>query len=591
MATRIESGRIQIASPGGVPMERVVPQQVDFMPAAREEARGAAAMADILDRMSTTVFGIAKEVTQEEALRFAAMSPITDDQLILAKEGMPSAIPGLGKLSSDSTVFGRALKKARTLQLSGHFEMEGRNELTKLLVDVQNGKIKSKDVADKIAVISNGYANSLAKIDGEAAIKFRATMATHGNTVLNTAYESELKRKKAEDITKFDFDFDNSMRLLEATVSRGFWIDDQGNERSINDLASVIERSIATQSLLIGDAAVQREYSEKFRVALRTAKVNAVTNHLISDEFMVDPAVTLNKIREGNVGKMSPVLKDLIANDFDSVAKITANYMVAVNQREEIARRKKEQKKSDAEGTAINLLEQIYPITDLKSPKRQKLIAELMALPPGSIPIGTIKDLLEPEKAGEGNSLAEYNALGMIYDNQITSKSQIDAIPGLTVRQRLGLLKALRSETRAGDRELDTGINKLSGIPTDPGVTVMLDKNSEEFKRKQALKSRSLQIQAEAAAEGKTLTERQILNQIESEILAKKNSSEAKQAADSLNYYVIDKNGRAKPDRDWITGPINRNSLPALKQKAGTDPKKLRQIQEIERLLKISEGG
>ncbi len=69
------------------------------------------------------------------------------------------------------------------------------------------------------------------------------------------------------------------------------------------------------------------------------------------------------------------------------------------------------------------------------------------------------------------------------------------------------------------------------------------------------------------------------------------NTSEAKQAKDSLDYFVIDKSGRAKPDKDWITGPINRQTLPALKQKAGTDPKKLRQIQEIERLLKISEGG
>ncbi len=67
MATRIESGRIQIDAPGSVPMERIAPQQVDFMTAAREEARGAATMADIIDRMSTTVFGMAKEMAQEEA--------------------------------------------------------------------------------------------------------------------------------------------------------------------------------------------------------------------------------------------------------------------------------------------------------------------------------------------------------------------------------------------------------------------------------------------------------------------------------------------------------------------------------------------
>jgi hypothetical protein len=591
MATRIESGRIQIDAPGSVPMERIAPQQVDFMTAAREEARGAATMADIIDRMSTTVFGMAKEMAQEEALRFAAENPITDQQLALAREGLPSAIPGVGGMANDVTVYGKALQKARTLQLSGYFEMEGRNELAKLLVDVQNGKASSTDVANKISVVTDGYAKSLAKIDGEASIKLRATMATHGNTVLNAAYEAELKRKKSQDITKFDLDFDNTIQLLEATVSRGFWIDQNGEQRSINDLAKNIEINIANQSLLIGDAGVQKEYSEKFRVALRTAKINAVTKHVMSDEFMADPTVGLNKIRTGDVGKMSQVLKEMVATDFDAVAKVTANYMLAVNQKEEIARRKRDDEKRVAEATAIDLLEQIYPIKDTKNPTRIKLVEKLMALPPGSLPIGTIKDLLEPEKEGSGDLLAEYNAEGLIFDNKITTKAQLDRIPGLNLKQRMSLQRLMNKENKSGDRELDSGLNKLAGINADPGTIVVLDKNSEEFKRKQRLKIRSLEIQSEAIAKGETINERQVLNKLESEIFAKANTSEAKQAKESLDYYVIDKSGRAKQDRDWITGPINRQTLPALKQKAGTDPKKLRQIQELERLLKISEGG
>ena len=590
MATRIESRGVQIAAPGGAPIERVVPQQVDYMAAAREEARGAATMADILDRMSQTVFGMAKDMAAEEALKFAAQNPITDDQIQLAKEGMPSAIPGVGKLNSDFSVYGKALQKARMLQLSGHFEMEGRNELTKLLVDVQNGKAKSQDVANKIANVTDGYAKSLSQIDGEAAIKFRATMATHGNTVLNAAYEAEQKRKKAADIAKFDLDFDNSITLLEATISKGFWVDNNGQQRSVDELAGIIQNNIVNQSLLIGDASVQKEYSEKFRVALRTAKINAVTKHLASDEFLVNPLDTLDRIRRGDVGKMSAVLQEMTRNDFESVAKISANFMLAVNQREEIGRRKREDEKRTAEATAINLLEQIYPIKDVRNPKRQALIKEVMALPPGSLPIGTIKDLLEPEKEGEGNPLAEYNALGMIFKNEITTKEQLDKIPGLNARQRLTLLKALRTENKDGLRTLDTGLSKLAGIPVEPGIVISLDKNSEEWKRKQQLKVRAAQIEAEAANEGKVLTERQILDKMESELLAKRNTAEAKQAREALDYFVLDKSGKAKPDRDWITGPINRQTLPALRQKAGNDPKKLRQVQEAERLLKVSEG-
>lgn len=590
MATRIEPRGIQIAAPGGAPIERVVPQQVDYMVAAREESRAAGTMADILDRMSQSVFGMAREMAQEEAFRFAASNPITDGQIQLAKEGLPSAIPGVGKVGSDATVYGKALQKARMLQLSGHFEMEGRNELTKLLVDVQNGKAKSQDVATKIATVTDGYAKSLSQIDGEAAIKFRATMATHGNTVLNAAYEAEQKRVKAQQSAKFDLDFDNSMQLLEATVSQGFWIDNNGQQRSIDELASIIQNNIANQSLLIGDAGIQKEYSEKFRVALRTAKTNAVVKHLQSDEYVGDTTATLEKLRLRQVGKMSGILNDLFNNDMDAYAKVVSGYMLSANQREEAARRKREDEKRAAEATAINLLEQIYPIKDRNNPKRQALIKEVMALPPGSLPIGTIKDLLEPEKEGEGNPLAEYNALGMIFEDKITNKEQLDRIPGLNARQRLTLLKALRTENKDGLRTLDSGLSKLAGIPVEPGVVISLDKNSEEWKRKQQLKLRAAQIEAEAANEGKVLTERQILDKMENEILAKRNTAEAKQAKEALDYFVLDKSGRAKPDRDWITGPINRQTLPALRQKAGNDPKKLRQVQEAERLLKVSEG-
>ncbi len=206
------------------------------------------------------------------------------------------------------------------------------------------------------------------------------------------------KRRKATDLAKFDLDFDNSMQLLEAAVSRGYWFDENNQQRSVDDLAGMIQTAIVNQSILIGDAGIQKEYSEKFRVALRTAKTNAVIKHLQSDEYIGDTTATLEKLRLRQVGKMSGILNDLFNNDMDSYAKVVSGYMLAANQREEAARRKREDEKRTAEATAINLLEQIYPIKDKNNPKRQALIKQVMDLPPGSLPIGTIKDLLEPEK-------------------------------------------------------------------------------------------------------------------------------------------------------------------------------------------------
>ena len=62
-------------------------------------------------------------------------------------------------------------------------------------------------------------------------------------------------------------------------------------------------------------------------------------------------------------------------------------------------------------------------------------------------------------------------------------------------------------------------------------------------------------------------------------------------AQKQLDEYATRPDGSAKPGRDWITGKVTRENLPALKHKAGKDPVKLREIDNIEKLLKQAEGG
>jgi len=589
MATpRIESGQIQIRGAGSVPMVQVQPQQVDYI-GPRVAAQGASQMAQILDRMSANTFQAAAELRQQEGLQFAAQNPLTSQQVQLAKDGInPEGwfMGPDGQTAQIPTVnaagyFAKAVAKARSLELSGHFEIEGRNELTKLLAEVETGSMNSNQVQAKIATMSSGYAKSLANIDPEAAIKFRATMATHGNTVLNAAYKAELDRAKAQRIAKFDSDFDNTTRLIEATVSQGSWTDANGQQRSIDELADVFRKNVLTQSLLLGDKALQTEYSTKFEVVLRNAKINGVTKALMAPENMVDPDLTLKKIQSGDIGVMSPVLKDLIVNDFDAVAKVTANFMVAVNNKKSIADAKIADTKRAGEVEAINLLEQIFPLPD-GSPKKTQLIAQLNALPPGSVPIGTLKDLLAP--SGDGDAAINFNLISGIYNNTITRPDQIWSLvgKGITGKDAVTALKLLNSEDRRDSSELDRGISQLAGIPVIPGSVVVIDPKGEEFKRRNELQSQAFQIQAAAAAEGKTLTPRQILAQLQDGIAKTRNTESAKAAKKSLEIYE---------KLDWVNGPITRDTLPALERKAGTDKKKLQELNRIKQLLKQAEGG
>ena len=580
---------MQIRSVGSVPMVQAQQQSVDYI-GPRVAAQGANQLAQVLDRMSASAFQMAGTLRQQEGLQFAAQNPLTTEQLTAAKGGADIGIGSTGSMS----FFDQAVAKARSLELSGHFEIEGRNELAKLLSGVENGSVTSEQVSAKIKTMSDGFSKSLSSIDPEASIKFRATMATHGNTVLNAAYKAELERSKNQRIALFDSDFDTSLRLLEATISQGSWYrgtgqrDETGTEyveqRSIDELADVFRKNVLNQSLLLGDKALQNGYSTKFEVGLRNAKINAVTKALMSDANMVDPERTLAKLKAGDLGNMSPVLQSMITNDFESVAKVTANFMVAVNNRKSIKDAKIADEKRVSEGQAINLLEQIFPLPE-NSPKRKALISELIALPPGSVPIGILKDVLEPKpaKEAESNQGILFNLVDGIYNNTITDSSQIKALvgKGITGKDAVSALKLLQSDNKSDSSQLERGISQLAGIPVISGSVVVLDPKGDDFKRRKELQAEAFQIQSEAALKGTTLSPRQILTQLEDNIAKRRSTESAKAARKSLEVYE---------KLPWVNGPITRDTLPALDRKAGTDKKKLQEINRMKQLLRQADG-
>lgn len=308
MATqRIESGQMQIRSVGSVPMVQAQQQSVDYI-GPRVAAQGAGQLAQVLDRMSASAFQMAGTLRQQEGLQYVASNPPSAEQLEAAKNGVTIGLGGRGETSSIGStgtlnIFDQAVAKARSLQLSGHFEEEGKNVLVKLLAQVEAGTIAAADVATKIKTMSDGYSKSIA-FDPEGSIKFRATMATYGNTVLSSAYKEELKRTKNEEKIKFQIGFDNTMLLMQNRISEGSWTDNNGIVRSIDELVEVSRKEIEVKSLLLGDAALQEQYRQKFNDGLRNAKVNAVTRALMSDDNMVDPEKTLAKLRAGDLGNM-----------------------------------------------------------------------------------------------------------------------------------------------------------------------------------------------------------------------------------------------------------------------------------------------
>jgi len=571
----LQSGRVEAAGIPGAVLPTVNAPQVDYV-GLKAAAQYQGTVAQTLDRLSNQLFGIAKSAANEAGLQYAADNPLTDEQLQAAKAGNPEPL----KLGGTFNVFDQAVRKARSFELSSTFEMEARSQMTTMLTAVEMGKATTEQVQNKLATMMDGFSRSLSQVDPEASLKFRATSATMGNTVLAKAAEFEMKREKAQRLAKFDADFDNSTRLLEAAVSQGFWVDPKTQQkRSIEDLADVYRSTITTSALLLGDVQVQKQYSDKFEAAFKSAKINAVTKFLLTDETaMADTEATLKNIQVGNVGRMSDLVKGMLVSDYGSIEKVSANYMVAVNARNSAINAKIAADKRAAVLEFVPLYEKAVAAPE-GSPARKQFASDIAALArksPEAVPLGVLKELLEPSK--EGNYLAEFNILNGIFNGTVTSPEQILGNRSLDPKQKVSALKFFMGEDRRDGQELNTGLARLAGIPTTPGAVTVIDPKGQEFQRLQQLKSKAQAIQSQATAEGKFLQPKAILDQISKEVETSRNTEQAKAAKKTLETVWEKKAG----------GKITRDTLPALEQSKKLKPQ---EITQIKRLLDQAEGN
>ena len=539
-------------------------------------------MAQTLDRLSGSLFNTAGTYAAEQATRFAAENPPTNVQLQAAVNG--DLKPLDLNTGGGGAIYQRAMEKARAFQLSSAFEVEARSQLTKMLVALESGddSVTTANFQTAITSLSDGFSKAVGAQSPEAAMKLRASIATTGNTVLQKAAEFELKRDKERKAIALRIDFSNTERILEATISQGFWVDGEGQRQSIESIITAERKNMAIKALTLGDGQLAKEYADRFETAVRTAKINVLTQFIVNDEtMMADPDLALQKLRTGDLGKMSEVAQILAATDYAAIKTISANVMTEANSLYTLAQRQAEVKKDADVIRFVSLYTQAIamPVTDGRRPGLVLQMNEIAKNNPEAVPLGVLKDLNEPDK--DGNAMIEFNALAMIYRGQITTPEQLAAVRGLSGKQSVGLLKALISQDKANDTKLNAGLAKLAGISTIPGVAVSLDPKGAQFKQLGALRARAASLQAQADADGKYLSIESILLTLEKEVSDARNTEAVKAAQARLTNYE---------KQDWINGPITRDSLPALALKAKGNKSRENILREITRQLNIIEG-
>ena len=463
MATRIESGQIQLRGAGSVPMQQIQPQAVDQI-GFRAQAQTAGTLGQVLDRMSGALFEQAGKKAQEQALNdYFNNYRVTDKQIEDAKNGIPVDL-SLGKGFS---IYDIALQKARSYELSGRFEVEAKNEHNVIYDKLVNNEISVQDAATKMKSITDGYSRVLGKEDGEAALKFVSSMGIHASTIMAKGFEFESKRKREQDVITLQQALFNEIKMIEPSLEAPLELDDNGQPRSPNVKLEAIRLKLGQVGTAIGGLERGNAMQADWDKAVRQGKINVLTKLATSDENIATPASvtkTLDDLRNGRLGKLTHIAQDFYAVDKTALDDVSKSVMQAVADRrtnnEDALKEDKRLKEANANTLMIEFHQKGTPM------KRKEDIA-LQVARMGIFSIEQLDKYLSPEPK-DGDPYAYANIETRIVFGDITDPAELKRVAmrsGMSgpqyVRLNSKVLEGFNQEKSDAVRYL----RRVSGVP------------------------------------------------------------------------------------------------------------------------------
>jgi hypothetical protein len=314
--------------------------------ALQEQIRQTQGLQSSLDRISQFAFKEAGEEAKRQGLQYGAENPVTKDQIEVAL--------GTGKKPAElfakrGTIFGEAALQAQSAQLRLELENNARSKMAMTAAEVDAGRLSDIDeVRAQINGPIDGFAKMLAGIDPEESVRFRASMAAAGNTILKSAYDKIISvqnaalRSRLADSVPTTLDF----------VSRLYETEPDINKQK--DLISVYRDTLLKSLLPTADAAFINSTMAKFEEGVAKLRVDAVSKYVTSTDFSADPLTAVSKLDKNDAGKMTSLWSTL---NFEDQAKVRSNLRTVAGQRWDVnekAKKKLEEDDSLAAATAMS---------------------------------------------------------------------------------------------------------------------------------------------------------------------------------------------------------------------------------------------
>lgn len=300
--------------------------------ALQESIRQSQGLQQSLDRISQFAFKEAGEEAKRQGLQYGAENPVTKEQIEVAL--------GTGKKPSElfgkrGTIFGEAALQAQSAQLRLELENDARSRMAKTAAEVDAGRLLDiQEIRTQINGPIDGFAKLLAGIDPEESVRFRASMAAAGNTVLKSAYDKVLSvqnaalRSRLADSVPTTLDF----------VSRLYDTEPDINKQKAQ--ISVYRDTLLKSLLPTADATFINSTMAKFEEGVVKLRVDAVSKYVTSTDFSADPLTAVSRLDKNDAGKMTSLWSTM---NFEDQAKVRSNLRTISGQRWDVNEKAKKE--------------------------------------------------------------------------------------------------------------------------------------------------------------------------------------------------------------------------------------------------------
>jgi hypothetical protein len=304
-----------------------------------------------LDRISSTLFGVAEKSAERAGKQFVADQPADELTLQAMVSGNPEVIQGamrnLGAGGSSMNVYSAAVNKARAIELSAYAEREGQKLMQDLETRVAGG-MKALDAINEFSNHVDGVSSGLADIEPDASFKYRATMATIGRSFINNVASTELKRVRTINMAATNEAYE--LRINDIARELNKEVVDPNVFETVTKLQ---ENFLVNATVTVGEGEAAK-YAERFKKDILEIQTNMAASYV---ELGGDPYDNYNKLRLGRTG--NPLLDAMMAPNAPTSRAMRDAALKALTNAETVRKQQESIKASEAKMRVADFADQI----------------------------------------------------------------------------------------------------------------------------------------------------------------------------------------------------------------------------------------